>query len=59
MLRSRFVNKPIWSPDGTKIAYIGYEREQGVYVVNSDGTGRRRLSDLAADAAEMDWQPLP
>ncbi len=53
-----------WSPDGTKIAvtftvgnrYTGYASD--VYVVNADGTGRRRLVRSAgADRTSPTWSP--
>ena len=53
-----------WSPDGTKIAvtftvgsrYTGYSSD--VYVVNADGTGRRRLVRGArADRWSPTWSP--
>jgi Tol biopolymer transport system component len=31
---------PIWSPDGTKVAYIGLD---GLYTINSDGTENKQL----------------
>lgn len=40
------VQTPSWSPDGKKIAYfeIDADGQNHVYVMNSDGTGRRRLA---------------
>ncbi len=36
---------PIWSPDGTKIAYVvGENYISGVWVMNADGTGQFKLS---------------
>ena len=40
---------PAWSPDGKRIVFAGYRprfRYKGVYVVNRDGSGLRRLSNL-------------
>lgn len=39
-----------WSPDGRRIVFSGYRgrfKGAGVYVVNRDGTGLRRLSNFA------------
>lgn len=39
-----------WSPDGRRIVFSGYRGNStgaGVYVVNSDGSGLRRLSNFA------------
>ena len=49
---------PVWSPDGTRIAYhaIGYEDHHGaVHVMNADGSNRTRLTEGGGSPA---WQPL-
>jgi TolB protein len=39
-------NPPVFSPDGQKIAFVGYRPgEQGLYVMNVDGTDRVRLHE--------------
>ena len=61
--------EPAWSPDGSKIAYTnsvnsGYSRYgqpgQEIFVVDADGSGERRLTELApklvADASPT-WSP--
>src|SRR5205807_1353061 len=50
-----FDTRPAWSPDGQKIAFVT-DRDGGssIYLMNTDGTGQRRL---VADADEPDWQP--
>jgi Tol biopolymer transport system component len=47
---------PIWSPDGTKIAFAA-DSADGTFVIASDGTGLRRLSTAAANG--ITWQRLP
>jgi Tol biopolymer transport system component len=37
---------PVWSPDGTKIAFVDYRHGAGeVYVMDADGTNQTRLTD--------------
>jgi Tol biopolymer transport system component len=44
---------PVWSPDGSQIAFAA-NSAGGTFVVNADGTGRRRLSPTAALA--ISWR---
>jgi Tol biopolymer transport system component len=50
--------RPVWSPDGSHIAFavgLSEDREKsGIYIVNADGTGLRRLVDAPTEAA---WEP--
>lgn len=53
---------PVLSPDGSKIAYLGYDdRLQGyqltqLYVMNTDGTGSQLISgDFDRDVEDMAW----
>ncbi len=46
---------PIWSPDGTSIAFSA-DSAGGVLVMKSDGTDLRTLSTRPSDVA---WQPIP
>ena len=50
---------PAWSPDGRKIAFSrGRERGEQVYVINADGSGQRRLTNLPAhNIAGLAWLP--
>ena len=46
---------PAWSPDGRKIAFEGgRDGTNGVYVVNADGSGQRRL---ARNGRAPAWSP--
>lgn len=47
---------PVWSPDGRKIAY---GHKGGLYTVNVDGTGRRRLVSGVGRFQGIDWQRRP
>lgn len=49
---------PAWSPDGRWIAYVGYrgDFDNGVWVVRSDGTQRRRLTPFTHDSVPS-WEP--
>ena len=50
-----------WSPDGTQIVFaLGDDTSSDVYVMNTDGTGRRRLTRLPHGAGFPDspiWSP--
>ena len=47
---------PVWSPDGAKIAFTGYDSagHANVYVINADGTG---LDNLTNDATGTSYFP--
>jgi Tol biopolymer transport system component len=47
---------PVWSPDGTLIAFSNYSNDpstQGVYLMNADGTGIHKI----ADGGSPSWSP--
>ena len=50
-----------WSPDGTMIAFarLQADRTTGLFVVNADGTGERRLDDPASggNVQVIAWSP--
>jgi Tol biopolymer transport system component len=55
--------EPVWSPDGTKIAFTGRQHQAGdhfhVYTINADGTSRQQLTSGSANDSQPDWQPIP
>jgi Tol biopolymer transport system component len=51
---------PVWSPDGKAIAYValtspGVMDNYGIYVVNADGSGKRKVSEIGG--YEVSWSP--
>jgi Tol biopolymer transport system component len=60
---SSYDTTPVWSPDGTEIAFLrimraGFEGESAVYVVSSFGGGERRLGEVStADSKSGGWSP--
>ena len=47
---------PAWSPDGTRIAYTSFSRG-GVWVMNADGSGKRRVTPAPGGAEWVSWSP--
>jgi Tol biopolymer transport system component len=50
---------PVWSPDGTQIAFIsaGHSRQADVFVVNADGTGGHAVAETLITREEsVDWR---
>lgn len=47
---------PVWSPDGSQIAFVRWEEPRGVWVINADGSGERRVFDWT-EARHPSWSP--
>ncbi|MFW6202456.1 MAG: TolB family protein, partial [Gemmatimonadota bacterium] len=54
---------PVWSPDGTRIAFTSRVDEAGetpeIFVMNADGTGRTNISDDPASDLDPSWGVVP
>ncbi len=60
VLRGGRFSYPAWAPDGRELAVVKEKRDftTGVYIVNVDGSGIRRLTSLHLSAAsEPTWSP--
>jgi TolB protein len=65
----RYVDDPVWSPDGKLIAFVGYPTtadfspQDALYVMHPDGSAVQRLSSRDLDkygvAGDIAWQPVP
>src|SRR4030095_9847092 len=64
-----FDSSPLFSPDGTRIAFLsdrdkidnGWGYNDKIYVMNADGSSQTRLTNTAAELYEFrpDWHALP
>lgn len=53
-----FPKWPDWSPDGSRIVFAGADEDGfDLYVMNADGTGLVRLTDLPGEELYPDWSP--
>jgi TolB protein len=50
-------NEPAWSPDGTQIAFDRGEGRRGIFVMNADGSDRRRLASSRCGTQQPSWSP--
>jgi TolB protein len=49
---------PVWSPDGTRIAFHGYlDNSYDIFVMDSDGSNQQQLTDRDGDASHPAWSP--
>lgn len=62
-----YVDNPVWSPDGTLIAFVGnltvddYSPDDALYVMGPDGSGVTPLADAPryGVAGDIAWRPIP
>jgi dipeptidyl aminopeptidase/acylaminoacyl peptidase len=48
----------VWSPDGTKIAWVRFYGGAGeIFVMNADGSGQTNLTNNPANDADPTWSP--
>ena len=55
------VYRPNWSPDGSQLVFESYIQGDGIYVINKDGSGLRKVIALnnGASLAYPVWSPAP
>ncbi|MFC1956753.1 TolB family protein [Chloroflexota bacterium] len=47
---------PVWSPDGTQLAFLSWRnKDLDIYVMDSDGSNQRMLYDSGGHDADIDW----
>jgi Tol biopolymer transport system component len=49
---------PVYSPDGTKVAFTTYDGELQIATVDVDGTNAETITSAPAQRGDPNWQPL-
>ena len=50
-------SRPVWSPDGTKIAFVRGGKSGGIFVMDADGTNARRITTGDYWLGTLTWSP--
>ena len=48
---------PLWSPDGTKLAFGAQRATWELWVMNADGSGQQQIAANVADQPDTEWSP--
>ena len=47
---------PVWSPDGTQLAFLSWRgKDLDIYVMDADGSNQSKLYDSGGHDADIDW----
>ncbi|MFC2103205.1 hypothetical protein ACFLSS_02130, partial [Bacteroidota bacterium] len=57
LLTTEFVNVPVWSPDGSRIAYVAGSPDEDIYIINADGTGNVCITTNPYHDFVPSWSP--
>ncbi len=60
-LTSNLESNPVWSPDGTQIAFINREelgQDGELWIMNRDGSNKRKIFDMPIGISQIAWSPL-
>jgi WD40 repeat protein len=54
----RVDHSPVWSPDGTQIAYVhGWDEQAQIWVMNANGSGSHQVTDRRGPNLFPSWSP--
>lgn len=59
LTHSELNRDPRWSPDGSKIVFASFTKENAfdIYIMNKDGSGQTPIVSTSADEYMPDWSP--